>query len=277
MAVQVDPNVAVNGSTAVNVHVEDDGTILSLSATFASTITKTLNGGEDGTSGDFTLTGAELGEGLGDLVIVVSDDTGATATQTIVDLVVDLTPPAIALEPCVLNATGQGPRGAFQAWVGDAWALSAVALLVDDEPIVDVAFDEWPATLGTAWDWSYVSFASNELPTGAHDALLTVTDKGGNVTEAACDLVVDGNAPVVSATVTAGADIVVDASATDLEGDVSLDVVAGGFALASAPGPSAQFTLHPGDFPAGELAIYVLARDAAGNEGASPVTTVVIE
>lgn len=252
----------------VTVFVDDDDTsVLDVELSFARTVRRDVGRGETA-----VITGASLGEGYGELLVDVVDGDGGFTSVSVLDLLVDLTAPSVEIEPCVVAASGEGARGTLAAWVGDAWALGAVEVAVGNEVIGAAAFPEWPATFGETWDWSYFSISGADLPIGRATATFTVTDRAGNQTSGACELLVDADPPVVtlSAALVGGA-IHAEVGATDDDDELpgALVLSAGGVEVAHGQAPSTRFVLDAADFPAGELVLEAGARDRAGNEGRS--------
>lgn len=259
----------------IAVFVDDDDTeTLDVSFRFALSVRRDVDRG-----GSTTITGAEIGEGYGDLQIQVSDADGGNTSTAVEGLLVDLTPPSIEMEPCILAANGKGDRGTMAAWIGDAWALGDVTLVVAPQDGLDLApavftetFASWPATFGESWDWSFFSVSAAQLPAGSSTATYTVRDRAGNTTSRSCDLFVDGSPPVVTLAATLVDDeIQVDATAVDDDAAFSLVLHAGGVEVAHGAPPSTRFVLDAADFASGELALEARATDRAGNEGRSQV------
>lgn len=274
------PNGIMGPGNTITVSVDDDDTVaLDVSFEFARNIDRTVD------RGNFvTVTGADLGEGYGELFIDVVDRDGGFSSTSVEGLLVDLTPPLLEIEPCVLAASGKGDRGTLAAWVGDAWALGSVAVEIvpddsDGAPGVPFvrgdSFSDWPSTFGESWDWSYFSVHASELPVGRSLATYTVRDRAGNATSRSCDLFVDALPPVVTldAQVVDGF-IYAEVGATDDDVDAlpsALSLHVGGVEVAQGQAPSTSFVLDRADFPAGILLLEATARDRAGNEGHSPL------
>ncbi|OGQ10684.1 MAG: hypothetical protein A2138_02015 [Deltaproteobacteria bacterium RBG_16_71_12] len=256
--------------------LDDSSTVIDVQVTFAHTVWETV---ENGASS--MITGAELGEGYGNVVVDAADDAGNVTTVTIGDVLVDLTPPVAEVSPCVIAADG----GEFTAWIGDAWALGSVELHVrgagasETSTAASAAFPAWPSTFRTAWDWSYFAVPASALPVGAGDATLVVTDRVGNAAGFSCALVVDAVAPLVALAATIGADGVITATITTSD-DVTdgalltVTLAARAVPLAESVGAVTTFTLDAADFASGPLPLEGRARDRAGNEGVSTVVAV---
>lgn len=269
------PNGIMGPDNTITVSVDDDDTEdLDVSLAFARDVDRTVSRGNF-----MTATGSDLGEGYGELVIHVFDRDGGFSSTSVEGLLVDLTPPLLEIEPCILAASGKGDRGTLAAWVGDAWALGSVAVeIVPDEGDAIVrgdSFGDWPSTFGQSWDWSYFSVSANELPVGHSVATYTVRDRAGNASQQTCDLFVDALPPVV----TLEAELVdgfiyaeVGASDDDVDAlPTGLTLRAGGAEVAHGQAPSTSFVLDAADFPAGVLILEATACDRAGNEGRSEI------
>lgn len=265
----------------ISVFVDDDDTsTLEVNFEFAKDTSRDVDRGSS-----TTITGSTLGEGYGDLFIEVRDRDGGSDSVSVDGLLVDLTAPELEIEPCILAASGKGDRGTLAAWLGDAWALADVSLVVAPLSGTDgggaVAFSEsfvsWPSTFGESWDWSYFSVPASELPAGDSVASFTVRDRAGNTTTKQCDLFVDDSPPVVTlvAELVGGA-IHATVSAVDDDATLpgSLVLYAGGAEVAHGQAPSTSFVLDAADFSSGDLALEGRAMDRAGNEGRSDIVLV---
>ncbi len=274
------PNGIMGPDNTITVSVDDDDTVdLDVSLEFARNVDRTVQRGNG-----MTVTGAELGEGYGELFIAVVDRDGGFSSTSVEGLLVDLTPPLLEIEPCILAASGKGDRGTLAAWVGDAWALGSIAVeVVPDEgdPVVrGDSFSDWPSTFGQSWDWSYFSVSANELPVGHSLATYTVRDRAGNASQRSCDLFVDALPPVV----TLEAELIdgfiyAEVGANDDDVDslpTGLTLHAGGAEVAHGQAPSTSFVLDAADFPAGVLILEATARDRAGNNGRSPIVALTL-
>ncbi len=253
---------AIGPDGEVQIDTWDDlSSSVRLDVTFANTVSM------DVPLGTVTLTGAELGEGYGDIRAVAHDDDGGHTDVVTGRVLVDLTPPEIDLSPCIV-----GGDGALSAAVGDAWALGSIDLTVGDANFHE-DFPQWPATLGSDWDWTLFEVPAAQLPAGATTATLIAIDHVGNETDATCDLLVDTSAPEVTLTASLDDDgvihAIVSASDDDTGAEPSLEVASRGAVLAEGSGPSTGFTLTAADFPAGPLPLEGRAIDRAGNVGVS--------
>jgi hypothetical protein len=251
---------------------DDTSNLIEVNVTFAQTSSTVVEGG----AGSLSFTGAQLGEGYGEVVVDAYDSAGNRTTGTIGDVLVDLTPPVAEVSSCLIAADGE-----FSAWIGDGWALGSVELRVGDGAAASETFHDWPASFRDAWDWSYFSVPASALPVGEGEATLVVTDRVGNVATYACALVVDVAPPIVAldAAIDAFGVITATITASDdvTEGALlALTLAARAVPLAESAGATTTFTLDGADFVSGPLPLEGRARDRAGNEGASTVAIVVV-
>jgi hypothetical protein len=275
--IELDTQNGIMGpSNTITVSVDDDDTLsLDVSLAFARNIDRQVDSGDR-----VTITGAELGEGYGDLLIEVFDRDGGNSSTSVEGLLIDLTAPLLEVEPCVLSASGKGDRGTLAAWIGDAWALGSVAVEVVPDNGGDIvvfadSFGDWPSTFGESWDWSYFSVNASELPVGRSLATYTVRDRAGNATSRSCDLFVDALPPVVTLEAELVDGFIYAAVSASDDDDTALPtglvLRAGGADVAHGQAPSTSFVLDAADFPSGVLILEAAARDRAGNEGRSPI------
>lgn len=249
----------------VTITVTDDRMLSEVELFFAKSSKQFLGGSFQ----TFTVTGSELGEGYGDLMVRATDSNGGWAERSVTNLLVDLTPPTIQLFDTTVPATGGDARVDF--WVSDAWVLGTVVLEFGNARLVHKFPEGYPSTLGEQWDSSLVSFDARVLPAQRDTATVTAIDAAGNYHSETFELYVDGDPPVVAITspapdavVSGRFDIVIDASDPG-GGPIWVEITAGGAPMATASGP-AIVTLDAGELPAGLIDIAAWAVDEAGNE-----------
>lgn len=229
-------------------------------------------------SGSATASGLSLGEGFGQLDVVVYAVDGSWTRAGIEDLLVDLSPPEAYIDRTVLPASGDD----LQLWIADAWVVSGCELTVGAITLGEQLEPGYPSTLGVEWDFSLVSFPVEELPVGNHAAQLRVWDAAGNEVLLDIPIAIDGLPPEVDILEPAEGETVqetftVSASASDdMPFPVAIELRVGGALIATGTAPQATFTLSALDFPAGEHEITAIAIDEAGNESAIATRTIVI-
>lgn len=234
-----------------------------------------LNGGNEQR---FTVDGASLGEGRGQLVVEVTGFDGARTTRYVDDLLVDLGAPVAYLDAAVLPASDAKLR----FWIGDAWVVSGYRLLIGGKSFEHQLPEGYPPTFGTAWDFSLVSIPVEEIPPGVHLAELEVYDAAGNTSFASVPITIDDVPPVaLIESPSEGAEVsglfeVRLFGADSLPGLVSLELYAGGAQVATATGPQATLTLDANELPAGALRLDAVAIDQAGNRSEAAARTVVV-
>lgn len=255
-----DRPVRADDAIRLDVFSETDGFTVTIS--FAEEIIRTFTG----TRGVVEVTGAELGEGMGTLVMEARNLDGVLASQRVQNFLVDLTPPVVEVETAILNGSGTGDLGLFRAWVGDAWVLSSAELWVGNELLAHEDFEGWPASLGQSWDWSLFTVPSDLLPTGPLDAALIVHDRAGNRTAHLFSLLVDDTPPEGSLSIAHTVDhaVVTLTGSDDQAGELDLSLVVGGIEMATAVGNSTTFLVDREGFALGTL-VQALVTDAAGN------------
>jgi hypothetical protein len=258
------PPLGPTGQLTAN--LRDDRGLSRVDFDFNHHVSRTLAGGS---LESVTVTGEELGEGFGTLQIRAFDFEGGTATRAVTDLLVDLTPPKAELGKTVVRAKDDH----LELWVADAWVLGAVTLGFQGSTQQHVFDEIYPSTLGEAWDYSLVKFASESLVEGEDTAELTVTDAAGNTATYSFVLTVDGTPPVVSIQQPAAGSVVsgpfaVTISASDAQqGSVWLSIEVDGTPLATAVGPLASVAVDAGELTPGAATLVVRAHDEAGNVG----------
>lgn len=261
-------------STELTVDVSDDQGLLGVNFTFAQFVSVGVVGTEDTAS----VTGAELGEGMGTLFVDVSDDEGNWATREVTDLLVDLSPPTAEIGATLLRAKG----GQIEVWAGDAWVLGSVELQFQGKSRKHVFPEVYPETLGKEWDHSLEIFDAADFPAGQGTATVTVSDAAGNKTTTTFELTLDGTPPSVALlSPSAGSEVTgafdVEVEAADDLGDALIELYVGGSKVTTVLGPKATITLDTADFPPGPIALEAIAIDAAGNESAVAMAQIVIQ
>jgi len=260
----------------IGVDLSDDRSLSSVSFDFNHSFSRVVSG----TAASIEVSGTELGEGLGKLTITAMDSDGGWAQRWVENLLVDLTPPEVTIGKTVLPQ--QGDNAKLEIWVADAWVLGHVDLEFNGSTLSHDFGQVYPETLGTAWDYSLVSFPTSALAAGTGTARITAYDAAGNATIEQFELSVDGNAPLVSILAPAPNQTVsglfqVSLSALDPEGGPCwIQVKLGGTDLGTAVGPSAKITVDASEFVPGELTLEATAVDEAGNESLVASVPIVI-
>jgi hypothetical protein len=262
-----DQDRPLRGDDVIRLDVFSETAGFTVRVRFGNDIFRTFSG----TTGVLEVSGADLGEGMGTLVMDARNVDGVVASQRVQNFLVDLTPPVVEVETPLLNGSGTGDFGRFDAWVGDAWVLSSVELWIDDEQIAHEDFSGWPASLGHSWDWSLFGVPSDVLPKGPLDALLVVIDRAGNRVEHAFSLLVDDTPPDSALSITHTVDhaVVTLTGSDDQPGALALALVVGGVEVANAVGNSTTFLVDRAGFALGTL-VQARVTDAAGNSTLSP-------
>jgi len=271
----------VGPETPITALVEDDVGLDSVDFRFGflfSTWTEA-----SGTFDRVVIRGADLGEGIGTLVVSARDIHGNGARREVSDLLIDLSPPVVEVGTTLLRGDGLGPSGALDVYVGDAYILGSVELTFQESVQTHSFQQGWPPTLGEFWDRAIVSFPADSLPAGSGPAHLLVRDAAGNSVEHFFELTVDASAPVLDITAPQAQAVVsgrfsVSVEASDPEGgECWIDLFLGGAYAASAVGPSAEIELDADDFAPGQVELVAVAEDPAGNSSASAPIAIFIE
>jgi hypothetical protein len=258
----------------VSVTAEDDVGLEGVRFRFASEAWRHASG----TEATVKVTGADLGEGLGTLVVGAEDVEGARATRWVEDLLVDLSPPEIFPGPTLLGA-----GSALELWVADAWVLGDVKLVFAGVTLERTFDPGYPSSLGHDWDYSLVIFPVSELPATSGMATIVARDAAGNVATADLALTVDLDPPVAEILAPAqGATLsgvfTVEIGASDPGGGaVWISLRVGGAEVATGVGPAASFALDADAFGAGPLSIEATPTDLAGNVGEGAAVAVTLE
>jgi hypothetical protein len=261
---------------AIVVHMTDNEGLSRLESRFAQTRSVALTG----TSASESLSSHHLGEGYGTLTLWAFDSRGAFSTREVSNLLVDLTPPEIVLMNETVRQGTEGINTDVELWVADNWVLGSVRLEVGDT-VLERGFPAgFPATFATTWDASLVKFNSASLPAGRRWARIVATDAAGNSAQESFELLVDATPPRVEilwplpgASVGGLFEVRVDGS--DEEGDVQIELWAGGSPLTTVLGPTATVQLDATELVGGPLPIEAIAVDGAGNRS-EPARCIVI-
>ncbi|MBP2167601.1 hypothetical protein J2125_000793 [Erwinia toletana] len=212
------------------------------------------------------------------VVVVVSDVAGNSDTLT-TPVVVDSTPPDIALNPVsgdgIINATEQGLPLAIS---GSTEAGSTVVVTLNGiaYPAIVAASGSWSATVPAS--------ALQALTDGKYDISITATDANGNSATVLTPVTLDTSAPAFTVAVIAG-DGTLNASeqaqplainGTGVAGD-SVSVILNGNSYSATVGADGQWTVN---VPAADLAtltdgvypVRITVSDAAGNSTTQQVS-----
>lgn len=256
------PPVGPTGTIAVQVS-DSDGDLSQVRVTFRNQLVRPVAGGSD----TVTVGGTELGEGFGALSVEVTDRLGWSSTRQATEVLVDLTPPKIVLGQTVVSSDGE-----LELWVGDAWVLGKVSLLVGDHVATHEFEPGWPKTLGVTWDYSLVKFSMKDLPAQVWPAKIVATDAAGNSKTESFTLNVDGAPPLVTilspsegATLSGTATVSIESNDPG-DGPVWVEVTLGGTPVGNLTGGKQALTLSTADQLPGPKQLVVRATDQAGNE-----------
>lgn len=231
------------------------------------------------TSGTVSATGAELGEGLGNLVVRVTGSDGAFSEKTVQNLLVDLSPPSAFFDKTVLPADS----GSLNFWIGDAWVVSGYEISIDGNVIDSTILEEgYPETLGVEWDFSYVTIPAEYFPLGTSLADVLVFDAAGNAATIQIPLTIDGVPPEVGIPSPSEGDVLdgtfdVTVTATDDTAlPATIEISIGGALVATGASPTTTITFSTSEFPAGPTEIRAVAVDEAGNRSPALIRNVVL-
>lgn len=260
----------------INVTVSDDEALSRLTATFKNVARRTFVG----TRGEISLSGSDLGEGMGTLTLVACDARSSCRERRVNDLLVDMTAPEAELESATVSPKLSGIDGQVAVWVSDAWVLGSVDLTFEGKTLRHDFPKAYPATVGTEWDVSRVAFDAKDLPEKEGDAVVVVRDAAGNARTETFHLRIDGTAPTVAITQPAnGANVTgtfdVSLAAAD-EGPASptVELWVGGTRIVEATAPLSAITIDTSTLPPGPVEVKAVARDLAGNRSAASTVTV---
>jgi len=268
------PNWPPIGPVAsVQITATDNRSLSRADLFFTKRSTRTLSG----TFSEFSVTGDQLGEGFGELLVQVTDSSGGTGERRSGNLLVDLTPPTIQVLGATVPATGD--RAHIDLWVTDAWVLGDVTLQFGTEALLHDFVDGYPLALGKQWDTSLVAFDASALPPGRGTARVVAHDGAGNSAQKSFTLHIDAIAPTAKITAPApdsvvmgNFDVTVEASDA-LGGTVWVELSVAGTTLATSVG-SATLTLDANELTVGSATINAVAIDEAGNRSEPASVTV---
>jgi len=223
-----------------------------------------------GSSGAFTLTLPLLAERVNRAALraVGLDGAGLASTATVVTLVQDSRPPAIALESPPSGALVRGPV-AIQASFADAGSqLGRIELVAAGQTLSAALASALPAALATATaEWSSAAAVD-----GTHTLMARAVDRAGNAASVTRSITVDNTPPV---TEIAGPEPTAEglrftfAGQDNLTADGELQFAWRLDGAAWSPFSGAKATTLTGLAP-GPHAIEAKARDRAGNEDPVP-------
>lgn len=260
----------------IKVAISDDEALSRLTATFKNVARRTFTG----TSGSISLSGNDLGEGMGTLTLVACDTRDQCRERRVEDFLVDMTPPEAELESATVSPKLSGLDGQVAVWVSDAWVLGSVDLTFEGKTLRHDFPKAYPATVGTEWDVSRVTFDAKSLPEKEGDAVVVVRDAAGNASTRTFRLRIDGTAPTVAinqpangATVSGTFDV--SLTATD-EGPTppTVELWVGGVRVLEAAAPLGAISIDTSTLSAGPVEVKAIARDPAGNRSTISTLTV---
>lgn len=268
------PPLAKDGT--IKVQLSDDEALSRLTATFKHVTRKTFTGA----SGSISLSGNDLGEGMGTLSLVACDTRDFCRERRVEDFLVDMTPPEAELESPTISPKLSGIEGQVALWVSDAWVLGSVDFTFEGKTLHHDFPKAYPDTVGKEWDVSRVTFDAKSLPEKEGDATVVVRDAAGNARTHTFHIRIDGTAPSVEITQPAnGANVTgsfdVSLTATD-EGPTppNVELWVGGVRILDAAAPLGSITVDTSTLPAGPVEVKAIARDAAGNRSTLSAVTV---
>jgi hypothetical protein len=260
----------------IDVAVSDDEALSRLTATFKNVARRTFTG----TTGSISLSGSDLGEGMGTLTLVACDTRDACRERRVNDFLVDMTPPEAELESPTISPKLEGIDGQVAVWVSDAWVLGSVDFTFEGKTLHHDFPKAYPSTVGTEWDVSRVTFAAKDLPEKEGQATVVVRDAAGNARTQSFHIRIDGTAPTVAITQPAnganvGASFDVALLATD-EGPTppTVELWVGGARVLDAVAPAGAITIDASTLPPGPTTVQAIARDPAGNRSTVSSITV---
>lgn len=266
------PPIGPNDTVTLN--ASSDGGLDATTFFFVNTFNKSFAGTQS-----VSALGHELGEGFGQLEVLVTSFDGSFTRRAVDGLLVDLTPPSAYFDETVLPATGKE----LQFWMGDAWIVSRCSLTIGDKVFTEEVDPGYPDTIGVEWDYSLVTIPVEELPVGSHTAHVEVWDAAGNVADLEVALTIDALAPEVGIPSPQEGEVLdglfdVTVTATDdVPLPVAIEISIGGALVATGSSPQTTITFSTDDFPQGPTEISVVAVDEAGNRSAPVVRSVTLE
>lgn len=261
----------------ITVKLSDDEALARLTATFKNVAFRSFTGTH---SGEVSLTGDDLGEGMGTLTLVACDLRDHCRERRVNDFLVDMTAPDAELENATVSPKLAGVEGQVAVWVSDAWVLGSVDFTFAGKTLHHDFPKAYPETVGKEWDVSRVAFDAKDLPEKEGQAVVVVRDAAGNARTRAFNLRVDGTAPTVAITQPAnGASVSgsfdVSLVASD-EGPAppTVELWVGGTRIVEAAAPLGAITVDTSALPSGPVEIRATARDLAGNRSTLSTITV---
>jgi hypothetical protein len=244
--------------------VDADGDLDFVEARFAKTVRQEVSGSAD----QAVFPVEDLGEGYGDMQFNVEDQLGGADEAIAYDVLIDLHVPVIEqVTPDILPRAG----GELWVWAADAWALGRATVLFEGGQAESLLPEQYPGTLGVAWDRTLFTIDVSTLPAGYGTATVVVADAAGNTTTVEVPLTIDANppevlllAPAPGAVLSAPFQVEVQAADPELE-PTWIEIFVGGTPATEGAGPSMAASLDPLDFAAGPTTIEAVAVDRAGN------------
>lgn len=268
------PPLAAGGR--ISVKLSDDEKLSRLTATFKNVARRSL----DGTTGTISLSGTDLGEGMGTLTLVACDTRDFCRERRVNDFLVDMTPPEAELESATVSPKLEGVDGQVALWVSDAWVLGSVDFTFSGKTLRHEFAKAYPETVGREWDVSRVAFAAKDLAETEGEAIVVVRDAAGNARTEKFHLRVDGTPPTVAITqpqtganVSGSFDVALTAADEGPDAP-TVEIWVGGARIVEASAPLAPITVDTSTLPSGSVEVRAVARDAAGNRSTLSSVTV---
>ena len=183
---------SVYSSATFNIEAKASDNVSGVSGVTANSTT-TLQKGEAG-SYKGTVVASLKPDGTTSISIVASDKYGNAITQTIENIIVDVTPPSLAISSYPENATKDGFT--LSGTVSDNLGVESVAVTdsLDSSKsyVAAVSSDgKWSVTLKPTAKGE----GANETKDGSHTYTVTAKDKVGNTSTATCRVTTDTTAP----------------------------------------------------------------------------------
>ncbi len=175
----------VYGSTSFNIKAVVSDAVSGIAGVVANSTT-TLVKGDDGTYTGKVIANLN-GDGTTSISVVASDKFGNSATNTISNIMVDLTPPTVA----ILSYPETPAKDSFTLSGTVTDNLGVKSVVVTDS--LD-ASKSYTATVSTEGAWS-VELKPSEATDGVHTYTVTATDVVGNTSTATCRVTTDTTAP----------------------------------------------------------------------------------
>lgn len=186
-----DVTYSVYGSTTFNVKAKASDAVSGVASVVANSTTTLVKGTDDSYTGKVI---ASLDEdGKTSITITASDKFGNSTTQTIGNIMVDVTPPALAVSSYPENSTNS--KFTLSGTVSDNLGVKTVVVTdsVDSSKLYEAAVSDgtWSVELTP----SSTASKSNETKDGAHTYTVTATDVAENASTATCKVTTDTTAP----------------------------------------------------------------------------------